>query len=606
MKNNRKDYITLFRAFLNNLYLLRLSFKASPSRIIGQFAARICRDLRTIFFGIIFWEIVLGFVEEKRPFEYVIPFLIFSVIFIFVLYFISALNWNVIEFIGNQKMYEKMHLRMFQKACDVELECFENPEFYNKYMKAVTQVKSRAHTVIWVMTSFLVSLPVMAYLVYKMICIDPIAIVFAVIPFLCNYLIGKKINQLNYELYQKNVSSDRRKEYVKRSIYQQDYAKELRLSNGFLLLIHNFRESIQSIMGNIKEYGFKIGLLACLTESLSQVFITAGSIIYASVRLLYFKDLQIGEYVVLINAIAQMSGYLLIDSQNITRILDNHLYIENIREFFDYQPKIAQSQPGKSVNKDDILLKLENVSFSYFGQDKEVLKDINLSIKNNEKIVLVGENGAGKSTLVKLLMRLYDPTEGCLTFNGSDVRDYDVSQYRSLFGSCFQDFKIFSLTVAENVLMRRMKEKDRPIVEEALKNSGVYEKVMTLPHGIETMLTREFDSEGAVLSGGEQQKIAIARVFAKDCQIAILDEPSSALDPIAEYQMYESMLKACENKAVVFISHRLSSAVLADKIYMLERGRIIESGNHEELMKKNGKYAEMFRFQAENYIGEIS
>jgi len=605
-RTDGKEHITLLRAFSNNFYLLGLSFQASPGRVIGEFGRRICQHLRTLFFGIIFWEVVLQFVEKKVPFKDVIPFLIFSVVLVFLLYLVTALNWNMIEPIGNQKLYEKMHVRMFQKACDVELECFENPDFYNKYMKAVTQIKSRAHTVLWTMSGLLVSMLSLTYLFYKTIVIDPFAILFAVFPMISTYVVGKKINKVNYELYQKNIFADRKKEYVKRSIYQKDYAKELRLSNGFSLLMYYFHDAVDVVITNTKKYGMKAGLLSCFSEGLSQVFVTAGSILYASVRLLCFEDLDMSEYIVLINAITAISTNLVSDAQFLSRIQDNYLYIQNIKGFFDYKPKIAQSQPGKSVDKDDMLLKMEHVSFKYFGQEKEVLKDINLSIGKKEKIVLVGENGAGKTTLVKLLMRLYDPTDGRLTLNGCDVKDYAVGQYRSLFGTVFQDFKIFSLTVAENVLMRRMKEEDRETVETALKYSGVYDKVMSLPNGIETVLTREFDTEGAVLSGGEQQKIAIARVFAKDCEIAILDEPSSALDPIAEYQMYESMLKACENKAVVFISHRLSSAVLADRIYMLEHGRIIESGSHEELMEKNGKYAKMFRFQAGNYVGEVS
>lgn len=599
----RKKEISILKSFLNNFYMLMLSFKASPIRVVGEFGREICQQLGNLYFGIIFWEVVLQFVEKEVSFKEVIPFLFFSVVLVFFLQLVTVLNWCIIEPIGNQRLYEKMHIRMLKKACDVELECFENPDFYNKYMKAVTQIKSRAHTVLWTMSGLLVSLLSLTYLFYKTIALDPFAVLFAVFPMISTYVVGKKINEVNYELYQKNIFEDRKKEYVKRSIYQKQYAKELRLSNGFTFLMHYFHKAVNAVIQNTKKYGMKVGILSCFSEGLSQVFVTAGSILYASVRLLYFKDLQVSEYIVLINAITAISNNLVADAQFLTRIQDNYLYIQNIRGFFDYEPKIAQSQKGKSVPKEEIVLKMENVSFSYFGQDKEVLKDINISINKNEKIVLVGENGAGKTTLVKLLMRLYDPTKGCLTLNGSNVRDYAVSEYRDLFGTVFQDFKIFSVTVAENVLMCRMKEEDRQTVEDALKSSGVYDKVMTLPNGIETILTREFDSEGAVLSGGEQQKIAIARVFAKDCEIAILDEPSSALDPIAEYQMYESMLKACENKAVVFISHRLSSAVLADKIYMLEHGRIIESGSHEELMKLNGKYAEMFRLQAGNYVG---
>lgn len=602
--NKKEDKVTLRKAFANNFYMLRLSFQASPSRVLGEFGRRISAQLRKLFFGIVFWEVILRLIEEKADFREVIPFLIFTVLFAFFLDLVNVSDYVLIQPMGNQRLYENMHVRMFQKACDVELECFENPEFYNKYMKAVTQIKSRAHTVLWTMSGFLVSILSLSWLLYKTAVIDPFAITFAVFPLISTYLIGNKMNRLNYELYQANIMADRKKEYVKRSMYQRDYAAELRLSNGFVLLMYYFQDAVEAVVKNTKKYGLKIGVLSCFSEGLSQVFVTAGSIFYASVRLLYFKDIAVSEYIVLINAITAISDHLVRDGQLLSRIQDNYQYIQNIREFFEYKPKIAQSQTGKAVDKSELLLKMENVSFTYFGQDKEVLKDINLSIHKKEKIVLVGENGAGKTTLVKLLMRLYDPTDGRLTLNKTDVREYAVADYRNLFGTVFQDFKIFSLTVAENVLMRRMKEEDRQRVETALKNGGVYDKVMSLPKGIETTLTREFDSEGAVLSGGENQKIAIARVFAKDCEIAILDEPSSALDPVAEYQMYESMLKACENKAVVFISHRLSSAVLADKIYMLEDGRIVESGSHEELMNRNGKYARMFRFQAENYVGK--
>ena len=189
-----------------------------------------------------------------------------------------------------------------------------------------------------------------------------------------------------------------------------------------------------------------------------------------------------------------------------------------------------------------------------------------------------------------------------MTINGIDARDCKAREYRSMFSVVFQDFKTLALPVFENVLMRPRMEGDEERVIDALKKSGVYDRIMELPNGIETMLTKEFDEDGAVLSVGESQKLAIAHAFLKNAPYVILDEPSSALDPIAESEMYSNMMKMGENKGMIFISHRLSSAVSADKIYMLENGEVIEWGTHKELMAKNGKYADMFRKQAQNYI----
>ncbi|MBQ1933583.1 MAG: ABC transporter ATP-binding protein, partial [Clostridia bacterium] len=221
-----------------------------------------------------------------------------------------------------------------------------------------------------------------------------------------------------------------------------------------------------------------------------------------------------------------------------------------------------------------------------------------------EHIALVGQNGSGKTTLVKLLLRLYDVNEGKITLGGTDIREIDLDSYRESFSCVFQDFKIFSMSVEQNVFLRRRREGDRELAEYALKESGAYDKIATLEKGIDTTLTREFDENGANLSIGEQQKVSLARVFAEDTPFAVLDEPSSALDPIAEHKMFENMMRAAKGRSVVFISHRLSSAVDADRIYLMDSGTIAECGTHAELMAKNGKYAEMFRLQAESYIGK--
>ena len=280
---------------------------------------------------------------------------------------------------------------------------------------------------------------------------------------------------------------------------------------------------------------------------------------------------------------------------------ETSLYVSKIRKFLDYQPKIV-SEEGLIPSDGAKEIELKKVSFAYGDKTDMLLKDIDLHIRPGEKIALVGYNGAGKTTLVKLLMRLYDVKSGEILADGTDIRKYDVKQYRNTIGTVFQDFQIFGGNVRENVILNVDECSDEERIRQALTDSGLINRVNSLPAGLDTELTTEFAKDGVNLSGGESQKLAIARLFYKNAGLMILDEPSSALDPIAEYQLNHAMMEATKDKSVIFISHRLSTTRLADRIIMLENGRIVEQGNHEELLKQNGKYAQMWKVQAGAYI----
>ena len=238
-----------------------------------------------------------------------------------------------------------------------------------------------------------------------------------------------------------------------------------------------------------------------------------------------------------------------------------------------------------------------------------VLKNVSFTIRKGEKTAIVGYNGAGKTTLIKLVMRLYDPTEGRILYNGRDIREYDLRAYRDRIGAVFQDYRIFAATLGENVMgggYERTDENESRI-REALDSATFTDRLSTMEKGLETPLTREIDKEGVNLSGGEAQKVAIARVFVRPYDLIIMDEPSSALDPVAEYQLNHSILNAADSRdcgreaTVIFISHRLSTTRFADRIFLFANGELCEQGSHDELVAMEGKYAEMFRMQAEKY-----
>jgi ATP-binding cassette subfamily B protein len=388
-------------------------------------------------------------------------------------------------------------------------------------------------------------------------------------------------------------------------VYLQDYAKDLRLTNIFQPILKSFHEAADAMRATSKIYGKKIAFTRFIRTVITELIVylaTQGLVVY---RYLYHGAYSLGALTTLLNAVSNLTRLQGSISWAMGGFYENGMFVENFKVFLEYETKMPEDPKGEAPEKGIPTISLKDVSFTYEGASAPVLQNISMEIAPGEKIALVGHNGAGKSTFVKLLMRLYDVTEGEILLNGVNIKQYRLSRYRELFGTIFQDFRIFATTISENVLLfPPKKEEDKLRAIEAVKASGIYSKIQSLEKGMESQLTKEFDEKGVLLSGGEFQKLAIARVFAKESPIAILDEPSSALDPISEYEVFENMLKACEGKTVIFVSHRLSSAIMADKIYMLEEGSIIEQGSHEELMKKQGKYAQMFSMQAERYREE--
>jgi ATP-binding cassette subfamily B protein len=593
------------RPIQNNIYILRMVWRASPLRIILCFLDSILNFGGWMFYSLYFMKFIVDSIEYGRSFQSVVVFL-----FLFLLYQMAVSvyhSWytDVFQMKEDMVVQEYIISQVYKQAVRVDLSCYENPEFYNKYTRANEEVITRA-TQILNNVSNLVAIILSAIASAAVIGVyEPLIFPIVLIPAVVVLFLDKKNSVRRFERYNETTKGRRQVDYVDRVVYLQDFAKELRLGKIFGPIYKHFEEAIEQMIDITKRYSKKIAALRFLRELVMGFVIflaVQGLIIY---RYLKHNAYQLGTLVTILNAAANLSDLVRDISYLTMDFYQNGLYVENIRTFLEYQPNMVDAPNAISTKGNTGWLHMEQVSFSYEGQINRVLKDITLDIAPHSKVAFVGHNGAGKSTLVKLLMRLYDVTDGQIQLDGKDIREYKIDEYRGCYGTVFQDFQIFAASVYENVLLYPPRnEEDKRRAEEAVRASGLMEKIQSLPHGMDTILTKEFDEDGAILSGGEFQKLAVARVFAKESTIAILDEPSSALDPISEYELFENMMQACKNKTVIFISHRLSSAIMADSIYLLEHGEIVEEGSHCELMEKGGRYAQMFLMQAEKYREE--
>ena len=336
----------------------------------------------------------------------------------------------------------------------------------------------------------------------------------------------------------------------------------------------------------------RLSLFGYTISHISQAILNIVIYLYLGYRVLVNKNLSIAEFSVFLAAVVNFNG-------SIQRIFTSHLQINNngqyLKDYFEFM-KINNIEEDESVKQDLIvrkynIIEFKNVSYRYPNQENYAIKNLSLKFNTGEKLSIVGENGSGKTTLVMLLMRMIDPTEGEILFNGINIKNLKIDEYRKLFSTVFQDFKLFAFTIKENVsaLSSERREDIDKKVNKALYSIGLGEKINSLPKGIYTYIEQIYDKEGILLSGGESQRIAIARALYKDSQIFILDEPTAALDPRVEYEIYSKFEEFTQNKTILYITHRLASTKFCNKIVVLKKGEVIELGTHNELMKMNGK-----------------
>lgn len=597
MKNKKSNDKKGHSMLANLVYFVILLFKVSPGLVIGEMVFGIVRKLPYRIISVLGVKYMIDVVTQGGSAREV--FTIVGVIAA-ILLITSVANAMFREFYWNvarEKAYRGLNKTLYEKAKALDLECYDNPKFYNNFILTIESSSDNIQNILGMVQNYVGEFISLFTIGSIILTIDPVCLLIIAVIVIIFTPISKKIGELQMIRREENNRLHRRADYFARVFYLQDYVKEVRMNNITPLLLKRYNEAAQAVCDSQISYVRKIDISYFIQETGVQIvgfmFILP---LYLGYCVLERHTLSAGDFVASFNgAFSIAASFSFLTVAAVRNFSERAKMIEKYREFLNTDSTILDGE-GIAPKTEPKCIEIKDLSFTYPGNSEPTLNNINLKIEPYEKIALVGFNGAGKTTLTNLILRLYDATDGEILIDNENIKNVTVDSHRNRFAAVFQDFQIFSCTVGENVALDVDPDKKR--VEKALFDSGFDKE---LRNGVDSQMLREFDDEGVMLSGGESQKVAISRAFYKDCPYVILDEPSANLDPVAEYKLNQAMLDAAKDKTVIFISHRLSTTINADRIYVMENGRIIESGSHNELMEMNGTYAKMFNMQAEKY-----
>lgn len=506
-------------------------------------------------------------------------------------YAIAAQSQILIDFVNDI---------LHAKSIELDLEYYENGKFYNALHRAQQEASYRPGQILnslVQLTQNAISLMALAGLLISLHWSIAAVLLTAALPGLLVRLIYTS------KLYRQQRSwtvKERMAWYFHLMITLESYAKELRLFDLGSL----FRQRYRNLRTSVRQEKLALAKRRSIAQFSTQasgtlaVFAACGFIAYQTI----LGQITLGSLVMYYQGFQRGQGFLRELLASLASLYENSLFLSLLYEFLDLKPKVTHPTHPQSVPHPlEIGLAFEGVSFHYPHSSRSLLEEINLTIPAGETVALVGENGAGKTTLIKLLCRLYDPSSGRITIDGIDLRELHPTDWRREISVVFQDYVRYNLTVRENIGFGHIANlTDDEEIRQAAEKSGASSAIARLPQGYDTTLGTQFDG-GEELSVGEWQKVAIARAFLRRAQILILDEPSSALDAQAEYEVFEQFRQLIQGKTAILISHRLSTVKMVDRIFVLENGRIVETGAHEELLKLGGTYARLFAIQAKYY-----
>lgn len=576
---NTKKYLILFflsniassiLASINSVYLLKITFDAFEKKITFN---ELCKPIFVIL-------------------------LLNTMMFLF-----DAWFKNVYKQKCELKIKSIIQKDLFNKAIKIDLNYYDNPKYYTEYILAIGELNQRSGIILQHVGECIYNITGIITISSILFKIDWILLVVVLISVFISFAFDANIAKKNTIKNFESAKYNRKISYIQRIFYLNQYITEIKLLHNNIFLFNEYDDTVENIREVNTRYGKKLVKLNLIRGIIESVLTSYSIYFLLMYKIFVLKSLTIGSFSAVLNSIWRLSDKLSQIVTNVSNIYSDSLYCEKLYKFINMD--IEQTLIEDNSEKIPLPLKateirLENISF-YYTKEKKILNNISLKIEPYKKVAIVGENGAGKSTLVNVILNLYKNYSGKLLINNVDIKNYHNDLLYDYFSCLFQDFNMYATTLGNNVCMDLSENNSEIYIEDALKSSNFEDKLRKLPEGIHTVISNEYDKNGVDFSGGENHKIAMARVIISESKVLFLDEPSSSLDPIGEYNFNKLLMSAFNDRTVIFISHRFFATKLVDKIYMMSEGCIIEEGTHDELMKQKGKYELMYNLQKEKY-----
>lgn len=511
---------------------------------------------------------------------------------------------RTIDFLYNQEKTAEIQAviskKIYMQSIKSDYKYFDDPEFYNSFTWAVNEFPRQAIQAVNFIISFCNAIATIIFMTIYISILSPLIILFIIMCIVTSTSINIYQNKLDMSRREELIHQDRKMSYLRRTFYLNNNAADLRITNvkDFLFSVHD------RVVGEkkkiYKRYCFKLCKWSWIHNTIFKIN-DCVIVVYTAYGILRGRISDVGSYASLVTASSKLSGALFNLFSHITQANQLNLYAKKIQTFFELRSEIENKTHENTchISNEPFSVEIKNVSFSY--QDSRiVLKNLSMKIAKGEKIAIVGENGAGKSTIIKLLLGLYSADTGEILFDGKSIWEYDINKLRKKIGAALQNTNLYALSIADNLQIYSRADDSNLI--DALETVKLGYLLKRENITLETEVTREFNKEGVIFSGGEIQKIGLARLINGNYGLLLLDEPSSSLDPLAEYELNKLLLDRSRETTTIIISHRLSTIKSVDRIYVIEDGVVKETGNHDELMNYKGKYYNMFVKQAENYL----